>query len=119
MAVVTLLQRGQRGPGLQAPTPSHFVTTDITSLFVVFDPHPNEMGTTKAVTFRSFRSSDNVTWQFTDGFTSEGPWTGRPVLEIDVTAYHGFWARAQINLPERINCGVLMYVNETPVEAQG
>jgi hypothetical protein len=111
--ILTLVNRGQREGVFD--TPSAVVDSTIETIVVYFDVHPNEMASTKSVRFEAFTSADNgQTWQPRYAATSQGPWSGRPWFSFDPAEIHGLRVRARVTLSERMQCGVLLYVNEDP-----
>lgn len=113
MATVNLLNRGQRGPGI-FETASRVVDTSVVSAGVLFDLHPNEMANAKTVKFDVYVSDDDgATWRHDMGAVSVGPWPGRPSLTTDAARYWGKRIKAVIDLPQQINCGIVLYINET------
>lgn len=119
MSTVTLLNRGQRGPGT-FETASYVVPNTVLTAAVQFDPHNNEMNTTKIVKFDVFVSDDDgATWRHDMGAVAQGPWTTRPWIETDGSRFWGKRIRAVIDLPQQINCGIVLYINETPPSPPG
>jgi len=113
--VITLLPRGNR-QGV-VTTPSQVVDASVGLLVVQFDPHQNEMGGTKEVAFDVFASADSgATWQHRVGATAQGPWVTRPNFTVDPVPLWGLLVRAVITVPQTINCGVTLFVNEWPVD---
>jgi len=113
--IISLLSRGQRGPG-QFDTASYVVDDTIQTAYLQFDPHNNELSTLKIVKVDMFTSvDDGQTWRHDQGFTAQGPWTFRPFIEIaDVPRYVGKRVMGRIDLPQQINCGIQLFVNEIP-----
>jgi hypothetical protein len=113
--IVPLLNRGQREGVFETDTV--VVEPTVQTVHVQFDPHPNEMTTTKEVKVDFFVSADaGQTWYSALAFTAKGPWSGRPSITFDPQPFHGMTAKAIVTVSERMNCGVLLYVNEEPPE---
>jgi len=117
MATINLLNRGQRQGIVESA--SQIVPNDIVSAAVVFDLHDSERNTTKRIKFDVYYSEDNgQTWKHAYGATSQGPWpsTGYPTIEFDPIPFRGLRVKSVIDVLERINCGIVLYVNENPPE---